>query len=119
MNKKTKLAVLFLIVLCLVSAAAFYLVSLFPVGTVAVIRLDGQEIERIDLSAVKESYDIPINTKYGYNLVHVAQGSISVTEANCPDGVCVRQGAISTGGVPIVCMPHRLTISIEGSGIDA
>ena len=39
--------------------------------------------------------------------------------ADCPDGVCVAQGAISSGGVPIICMPHHLSVRIEGDGIDA
>ena len=45
-------------------------------------------------------------------------GAISVTEADCPDGICVRQGKLTTAGVPIVCMPHRLVIEIYGDAID-
>ncbi len=85
----------------------------------AVIAIDGEEFKRIDLSAVKEAYDLSIDTEYGHNTVHVAPGSIAITEADCPDGVCVHMGAISTGGVPIVCMPHRLIVQIEGGDLDA
>ena len=48
----------------------------------------------------------------GSNTILVEQGRIRVIEANCPDQVCVRQGAISGGYVPIACVPHGLVIDI-------
>jgi len=87
-------------------------------GTVAVISVDGEELERIDLSRVEDSYDIVIETVYGSNTVHVEPGAISVTEADCPDRICVHQGKLTGGGIPIICMPHRLVIEIEDSDLD-
>ena len=87
-------------------------------GTVAVITVDGEEIERVDLSRIKDSYDIVIETGYGRNTVHVEPGAISVTEADCPDRICVHQGRLTGGGIPIICMPHRLVIEIEDSELD-
>lgn len=29
------------------------------------------------------------------------------------------QGKVSKAGVPIVCLPHKLTVEIEGGDIDA
>ena len=48
-----------------------------------------------------------------YNAVTVKDGKIAVTEANCPDQYCVRQGFCS-GGEQIVCLPHKLVISFVG-----
>ena len=45
-------------------------------GTVAVISVNGEVMERIDLSKVRESYDLEIATDYGRNLVHVSPGAI-------------------------------------------
>lgn len=87
-------------------------------GTMAVITLDGEEYERIDLSKVEEPYDIVIKTGYGTNVVHVSPGAIGVSEADCPDRVCVNTGSITGGGIPIACVPHRLMITIEGGNID-
>ena len=43
-----------------------------------------------------------------------------MSEADCPDRLCVKQGEITNGIYPIVCLPHRLTVRIvENSGIDA
>ena len=118
MDKKTKIWIAVLLSVVLLGLLGFFALSRLGGGTVAVITVDGQEYQRIDLSRVTESYDIEIDTKYGHNTVHVAPGRIAVTEADCPDGICVAQGAIDRGGVPIICMPHRLVVKIEGSGID-
>ena len=118
MDKKTKIWIVVLLSVVLLGLLGFFALSRLGGGTVAVITVDGQEYQRIDLSRVTESYDIEIDTKYGHNTVHVAPGRIAVTEADCPDGICVAQGAIDRGGVPIICMPHRLVVKIEGSGID-
>ena len=118
MDKKTKIWIAVLLSVVLLGLLGFFALSRLGGGTIAVITVDGQEYQRIDLSRVTESYDIEIDTKYGHNTVHVAPGRIAVTHADCPDGICVAQGAIDRGGVPIVCMPHRLVVKIEGSGID-
>ncbi|HBE87040.1 MAG TPA: hypothetical protein DDW53_19330, partial [Lachnoclostridium sp.] len=38
----------------------------------------------------------------------------SITEASCPDKVCVRTGKIHRSGELIVCLPNRVVITIEG-----
>ena len=117
-DKKTIIIILVLLLLCILGAVSFLLLRNLPSGSVAVISIDGEEYERVDLGKVQEPYDIEIRTKFGSNTVHVEPGAISVTAASCPDKVCVHQGRLSGGGIPIVCMPNRLVISIEGSGID-
>ena len=88
-------------------------------GTVAVVSVNGEQWERIDLSKVRNAYDLDITTEYGHNIVHVEPGAISVTEADCPDRICVFQGKLTGSGIPIICMPHRLVIEIEGGDLDA
>ena len=106
------------VLFCAVGVGAFLLLRGSGEGTVAVISVDGDELDRIDLSRVKEPYDIEVDTGYGRNLVHVEPGAISVTEADCPDRICVAMGKLRGDGIPIVCMPHHLIIRIEGSEID-
>lgn len=88
-------------------------------GNIADIYIDGELYEKIDLNAVTVPYDIELETDFGYNKIHVEHGAISVTEADCPDHICIEQGRISDDGIPIICMPHRLVIQIEGDEIDA
>ena len=49
----------------------------------------------------------------GYNIVTVKDGKIAVTEADCPDQYCVRQGFCNSGR-DIVCLPNRLVITFVG-----
>ena len=71
----------------------------------------GDKIMTVDLSMdtelVFESAD------GSYNAVTVRDGKIAVTEANCPDQYCVRQGFCNSGE-QIVCLPHKLVISFVG-----
>ena len=55
-----------------------------------------------------------------HNTVVVEGGRVRVSQADCPDQVCVNQGWISNGTVPIICLPHRLMIEIVdgGGGLD-
>ena len=113
--KKTKFWVLLFSALFILSCGAFFLFkNVGGTGTIATVRLDGERIDTIDLDAVAVPYDFTVEYGGGYNVVHVEHGSIAVTETDCPDQVCVRQGDISGPGIPIVCMPHRLVIEIEG-----
>lgn len=98
----------------LLAAAAF--IRFFPSGAqegaaVAVITVDGAEVDRLPLTlAAERSY-----TANGYTLrVAVENGSVRVTHADCPSRDCVRTGAISRPGQSIVCLPARLTVTIEG-----
>ena len=95
---KKKMWILILALVFIVCAGAFIALKLFaPEGSVARISVDGELLQTVDLSRVTEAYDIDID---------------------CPDGICVRQGKLTTAGVPIVCMPHRLVIEIYGDAID-
>ena len=44
----------------------------------------------------------------------IENGMAYVTDADCPDQVCIRMGKISKTGENIVCLPHKLVIQVEG-----
>jgi hypothetical protein len=81
--------------------------------TLAQIKVGAEVLETIDLSAVSEPYTKTVYTgNDGYNVIEVREGMIRVVEANCPEQVDVRQGWISSPYESIVCLPHRLVITI-------
>lgn len=45
----------------------------------------------------------------------VSDGAISVTQSNCADHTCVRTGEISHSDQVIVCVPNKVTVSIESN----
>ena len=108
------------IVFCLLAAvAASAAWLLFRGGStgspIARISRDGVLLEEIDLNQVEESYTLTFEDERGTNTVLVEPGRIRISKADCPDQVCVNQGFISDGTVPIVCLPHRLLVEIVGA----
>ena len=100
--------------LLLLSAAALLALKLFPPrGTVAKLYQSGALIRSIDLSRVDEPYEFTVTSPLGENTVRVEPGRIRVVSADCPDGVCVNMGWLSSA--PIVCLPHEFMILTESS----
>lgn len=52
----------------------------------------------------------------GQNLLIIRDGEAWIEEADCPDRLCVKQGHISKTGQSLICLPHKLTVMIEGGG---
>ena len=108
-----------LCVLLLAAAAVSAACILFRDGEthsiVARVSRDGALLEEIDLSQVDAPYSLTFADGSGSNTVLVEEGRVRVSEADCPDQICVHQGYISDGLVPIVCLPHRFMSEIVGA----
>lgn len=82
-------------------------------GGEAVVSIDGEEVMRLPL-------DVDSVTELGEgehtNLLVISGGAASVTEASCPDHLCVRQGEARYDGETIVCLPNKLVVTITGGG---
>ncbi len=50
----------------------------------------------------------------GINHLMIQNGKVWISEANCPNHDCVKKGTISQNGEMLVCIPHRLTVTILG-----
>ena len=49
-----------------------------------------------------------------YNLLMISDGTAFMSDADCPDRLCMHQGAISRDGQTIVCLPHKLVVEVVG-----
>lgn len=115
---KTKVIALLLIGAVAVSGAVLLLRDGTAEGRVARITRDGVLLEEIDLDKVDKPYSFVLEDESGANTVQVEQGRIRVSEADCPDQVCVNRGWIADGTTPIICLPHKLMIEIVGGELD-
>jgi hypothetical protein len=79
-------------------------------GAYVLIRVDGEEVEQYSLS---EEGTYPLNG--GTNILHIEGGEAWLTEADCPDHLCVQQGKISKTGQVITCLPNKLTVTVYGA----
>lgn len=103
-------------VLCIVCLAVlFYMKQTAAEHKTAKIIQNGGLIKVVDLSDVKKSYEFTVeNEMGGFNRIRVEDGKIAVIDASCPDKICVKQGFIFNGIIPVVCLPNKLTISVSG-----
>ena len=83
-------------------------------GAQAVVTVEGREIGRYPL---KKNGTFPLNG--GTNILVVENGEAWVSEANCPDKVCMGMGKISCNGEFIACLPNRLLVVVEGAAEDS
>ena len=87
-------------------------------GGEAVVTVAGREVGRYSLA---EEREVPIESDGGRNLLVIREGAAAITEADCPDKICVHTGEIQYTGETIVCLPHQVVVEIVGgadSGID-
>lgn len=118
MNRKRN-TYLFVILLIVVICSGLFIQKFFfgRAGATAIIEQDGETISELDLS--KDTELVLDDGNGGSNTITVKDGKIAVTEANCPDLVCVHTGAISQTGEVIACLPHKLIITISEEHNDA
>ena len=90
-------------------------------GNVVEVVQDGVVLREIDLSRVTEAYSFVVTWQDGgSNTVLVEPGRVCVSEADCPDQICVRQGWLTDQAQPVVCLPHRLMLRVrDAAGADA
>lgn len=81
-----------------------------PSGQRAEIVQDGKVLRTVDLSAVREEERMTVQWEGHENTILIAPGEIRMLSADCPDQICVKSGKLIEGGLPIVCLPHRLVI---------
>ena len=108
-----------IIALALLAALALYLVSQVSLGaeaSVVVVTVDGEEVLRKPL-AMENRYEIAQDDG-SLNVIRVEDGAVFMEEANCRDGLCIRQGRMKNAAKTIVCLPHKLTVSLTGEPID-
>lgn len=114
MKNKQAICILITAVLASVMLGIALLMSASDSNSVANVYVDGKLYHSIDLNDVKNNYTIDIpNSEDKHNIILVEKGAISMQSADCPDKLCVKQGKISGGSYPIVCLPHKIIISIE------
>ncbi len=119
-NKRVLVVIILIVLIFVVSLIAIWVINGRADGKKYVrIYYDGEMIEEYPLD---EDGVYHIEAVEGeYNIVEIKDGYVSVTEANCANQTCVQTGKVNSSATPIVCLPHKLVIRIEGeeSEVDA
>lgn len=116
---RLKRDIILVLSMVIIAAAAFLIIN-FAVkkdGSYAVIKVDGNVIKTLDFNSGETTIEVN-GYQGGVNKVVINDGKVSMTEADCPDELCVKTGKISRVGETIVCLPHRVVVEIKGSQDD-
>lgn len=62
---------------------------------------------------------VEIATDGGYNRLVVKDGQAVMETADCPDGICAAHRPISRMGESIVCLPHKVVVTVVTADSDA
>ena len=101
-----------LIASILIVAIAFFLIVELTKeeGAGVTVKVDGVEVAEYSLS---KNGTYPLNG--GTNILVIENGKAYLSDANCPDKLCVHQGKISRTGETITCLPNKLTVTVFGA----
>ena len=113
-NRKNRNDVLFIAVLLLIvvlAGAAFFFLR--GEGDSVTVSVDGKHYGTYPLHA-----DLILSIRTGEegeqeNLLVIRDGKALVESATCPDGICAAHKPISREGESIVCLPHRVVITVH------
>ena len=111
-NKKIRNDIILILSVLLFAAAmfAFYILRAEQ-GNYVVVTVAGDEIGRYRLSENLKTDILTDND--GINTLVIQDGEVYLSYANCPDKICVQHRKISLAEESIICLPHKLVVSIE------
>lgn len=82
------------------------------------VELDGSLVESVKLPGEETqglTREIRVEAgQGGYNIIKISSRGVEITEADCPDKLCVKSPKITSPGQSIVCIPHKLIVRIVG-----
>lgn len=106
MKKKELTFIIGIVVFAVVLWGGMYLARRGHYGTIH-ITVNGEEYGTYSLA---KDQVIKINDT---NICEIKNGEVKMTEADCPDHLCMKQKAVDNTGGTIVCLPNKVVIEGE------
>lgn len=119
-NRKLRNDIILAVAIILIAAAGLLLfVMNRETGSTVSVKIDGKQTASYPLS---ENIEVPIITGENdehINILTIKDGKASISEADCPDKICVKTRPVSFVGETVVCLPHKLVIEITNDNADS
>lgn len=107
--------IIILVVLLISFSGIMLEAKLIPKGDVVTISVDNKIYGRYKLN---DNRSIVVQGVDGSNTVVINDGFVYVAEADCKNQICVKSSKISSPGQSIICLPHRMVVTISGQNKD-
>ena len=111
--KKNDIFLLAGILFLALAIATVYFIVYPKHGNTVQVTVDGVVVKTFPLSQ-NTSYTIQAGPGKE-NVLEIKDGHARITTADCPDKLCVHQRKISRQGETLVCLPHKVVVSIISS----
>lgn len=82
-------------------------------GKFVIIKVDGKVTASYPIDTEKTITITGVNG--GKNILKIHNGRADMTDADCPDKTCVKKHSIMYEGETIVCLPHKVVVSIDNA----
>lgn len=109
-ERKVKNDIILTASILIVAVLVFFIIGLITKnGNYVEVKKNGEIIGKYSLA---ENRTVEIKDENGYNLLIIEDGKAFISEASCPDKLCVNQGKVSTNGKALVCLPNKTVITV-------
>lgn len=85
-------------------------------GNVLYVQITGSTGEWIEALGTDKDLDVP--GPLGLTHVHIAKGSVAITDSPCENKLCIAMGSISARNQWVACLPNKVFVRISGKTDD-
>jgi hypothetical protein len=109
------LVYLFAVVLVMAGFLGVYVMGAKSDSSSVVVEVDGREVYSTRIYDGMKPVEFRVDVGDGrHNIVLITYEEVRIKQADCPDQLCVKWGAIRYPGQAIICLPHRVVVKIIG-----
>ena len=109
MKKSDIILISAILAIALLIALGFFIFQSFNHIQTVIVEVDGDIVKKLPLNKDTE-YRIE-SPNGGFNILIIKEGKAYISEASCPDKVCVHTGCISELK-PVICLPNKVAITL-------
>lgn len=110
--KKGDFIIILSVVLLVVGSVATTLLLSGNAPAKVTVTVAGEKTQEFPLD---KDIETKIETENGYNVLKIEDGKADIISADCYSNDCVHQRKISKNGEMIVCLPHKLVVTITSN----
>lgn len=109
--KKHRYEIIFWILIISVGAVLFIVSKfMFKNGRYVQVKVDGEVVAVYPLDD-DNTYTIT-GSDGGTNTLVIEDNQAYISEASCPDGLCIKQGKVNRSSESIICLPNKVVIEV-------
>ena len=118
-NRKLKNDIILAVVIAIIATAGLLLFNLMKTqGDYVSVKINGEEKYRYSISENVNTVIYTGENDLQENRLVIENGQAYISEATCPDKICVGHKPVKNVNESIVCLPHKVVIEIVSEGTE-